>query len=100
VHSYDGRCAPSAFPRTATDGPRWRCVALLTARWALTAAATCYALALGAVLGVADHIFATAAQCCSVRWPPQARPPPPTPRSFNTSGPERTSARYGAPGNC
>ena len=20
----DGRCAPSAFPRTATDGPRWR----------------------------------------------------------------------------
>jgi hypothetical protein len=20
VHSYDGRCAPSAFPRTATDG--------------------------------------------------------------------------------
>jgi len=24
VHSYGGRCAPSAFPRTATDGPRWR----------------------------------------------------------------------------
>ena len=22
VHSYDGRCAPSAFPRTATDGLR------------------------------------------------------------------------------
>ena len=38
------------------------CCALLTARWALTAAATCYALALGAVLGVPDHIFATAAQ--------------------------------------
>ena len=38
------------------------CCALLTARWALTAAATCYALALGAVLGVPDHIFATTAQ--------------------------------------
>src|SRR6266542_6452947 len=26
VHAIrtDGRCAPSAFPRTATDGPRWR----------------------------------------------------------------------------
>ena len=24
VHSCSGRCAPSAFPRTATDGPRWR----------------------------------------------------------------------------
>jgi hypothetical protein len=24
VHSYDGRCAPSAFPRTATDRPRQR----------------------------------------------------------------------------
>jgi hypothetical protein len=31
-------------------------------RWALTAAATGYALALGTVLGVPDHIFATAAQ--------------------------------------
>jgi hypothetical protein len=38
------------------------CCGLLTARWALTAAATCYALALGAVLGVPDHIFATALQ--------------------------------------
>jgi hypothetical protein len=38
------------------------CCALLTARWALTAAATGYALALGAVLGVPDHIFATALQ--------------------------------------
>jgi cation:H+ antiporter len=38
------------------------CCALLTAQWALTAAATCYALALGAILGVPDHIFATAAQ--------------------------------------
>ena len=38
------------------------CCALLTARWALTAAATCYALALGAALGVPDHIFATALQ--------------------------------------
>jgi cation:H+ antiporter len=36
--------------------------ALLTARWALTAAATCYALVLGAVLGVPDHIFDTPAQ--------------------------------------
>jgi hypothetical protein len=31
-------------------------------RWTLTATATCYALVLGAVLGVPDHIFATAAQ--------------------------------------
>jgi cation:H+ antiporter len=38
------------------------CCALLTARWTLTATATCYALVLGAVLGVPDHIFATAAQ--------------------------------------
>ena len=38
------------------------CCALLTARWALTAATACYALALGAVLGVPDHIFATGAQ--------------------------------------
>jgi hypothetical protein len=38
------------------------CCALLTARWALTAAVTGYALALGTVLGVPDHIFATAAQ--------------------------------------
>jgi hypothetical protein len=34
------------------------CCALLTARWALTAAATCFTLA----LGVPDHIFATTAQ--------------------------------------
>jgi cation:H+ antiporter len=38
------------------------CCALLTARWALTATASCYALALGAILGVPDHIFATTAQ--------------------------------------
>ena len=38
------------------------CCALLTARWALTAIAACYALALGVILGVPDHIFATAAQ--------------------------------------
>jgi cation:H+ antiporter len=38
------------------------CCALLTARWALTAAAACLTLALGAVLGVPDHIFATTAQ--------------------------------------
>ena len=36
--------------------------ALLTARWALTAMASCYALALGTVLGVPDHIFATLTQ--------------------------------------
>ena len=38
------------------------CCALLTARWALTAAATCFALALGVVLGVPDQIFATVTQ--------------------------------------
>jgi cation:H+ antiporter len=38
------------------------CCALLTARWRLAASAACYALALGAVLGVPDHIFATTAQ--------------------------------------
>jgi hypothetical protein len=38
------------------------CCALLTARWALTAAASCYALALGIVLGVPDQIFATITQ--------------------------------------
>ena len=40
-----------------------RCCALLTARWALTAAAGyALALALETILGVPDHIFATAAQ--------------------------------------
>ena len=38
------------------------CCALLTGRWALTAAASCFALALGAVLGVPDQIFATVTQ--------------------------------------
>ena len=38
------------------------CCALLTGRWALTAAATFYALVLGTVLGVPDHIFATTGQ--------------------------------------
>jgi hypothetical protein len=38
------------------------CCALLTARWQLAAAATCYALALGAVLGVPDRIFTTTGQ--------------------------------------
>ena len=37
------------------------CCTLLTASWALTAAAD-YALALGTALGVPDHIFATALQ--------------------------------------
>jgi hypothetical protein len=38
------------------------CCALLTARWGLTAAASCFALALGVVLGVPDQIFATVTQ--------------------------------------
>ena len=38
------------------------CCALLTARWALTAAASCYAVALSVVLGVPDQIFATVTQ--------------------------------------
>jgi hypothetical protein len=38
------------------------CCALLTARWALTAAATSYAIALGIALGVPDQIFATSTQ--------------------------------------
>jgi len=38
------------------------CCALLTGRWALTAAASCFALALGVVLGVPDQIFATVTQ--------------------------------------
>jgi cation:H+ antiporter len=38
------------------------CCALLTRQWALTAAATIVALALGGLLGVPDQIFATAIQ--------------------------------------
>ena len=38
------------------------CCALLTGRWALTATASCFALALGVVLGVPDQIFATVTQ--------------------------------------
>ena len=38
------------------------CCALLTARWALTAAATGFAVVLGVVLGVPDQIFATVTQ--------------------------------------
>jgi cation:H+ antiporter len=38
------------------------CCAALTARWALTAAAAGFALALGAALGVPDEVFATATQ--------------------------------------
>jgi cation:H+ antiporter len=38
------------------------CCALLTARWALTATITCFALALGVLLGVPDQIFATVTQ--------------------------------------
>jgi len=38
------------------------CCALLTGRWALTATASCFAVALGVVLGVPDQIFATVAQ--------------------------------------
>ena len=36
--------------------------ARLTARWALTAAASCLAIALGVALGVPDQIFATVTQ--------------------------------------
>jgi hypothetical protein len=36
--------------------------ALLTARWALTAAAGCLTVALGVVLGVPDQIFGTITQ--------------------------------------
>jgi hypothetical protein len=38
------------------------CCALLTGRWALTATASCFAFALGVVLGVPDQIFATITQ--------------------------------------
>jgi len=38
------------------------CCALLTARWALTAAASGFAVLLGVVLGVPDQIFATVTQ--------------------------------------
>ena len=38
------------------------CCALLTGRWAPTAASTCCAVALGVVLGVPDQIFATVVQ--------------------------------------
>ena len=38
------------------------CCALLTGRWALTAAASCFAFALGVVLGIPDQIFATVTQ--------------------------------------
>ena len=38
------------------------CCALLTARWALTAAASGFALVLGVLLGVPDQIFATVTQ--------------------------------------
>jgi hypothetical protein len=38
------------------------CCALLTARWALTAAASGFALALRGLLGVPDQIFATVTQ--------------------------------------
>ena len=38
------------------------CCALLTGRWALTAVTSCFALALGVVLGFPDQIFATVTQ--------------------------------------
>lgn len=38
------------------------CCALLTGRWALTAAASCFAFALGVVFGVPDQIFVTITQ--------------------------------------
>jgi hypothetical protein len=48
------------------------CCALLAARWALTAAAGCHALALGTVLGIPDRIFATLTST-------RCRPPSPLP---------------------
>ena len=38
------------------------CCALLTGRWVPTSVASCFALALGVVLGVPDQIFATVTQ--------------------------------------
>ncbi len=38
------------------------CCALLTGRWALTAVTSCFAPALGVVLGFPDQIFATITQ--------------------------------------
>ena len=38
------------------------CCALLTGRWLMTAATSCFALALGVVLGFPDQIFATLMQ--------------------------------------
>ena len=45
--------------RLLITGP---CCALLTGRWVPTAVASCFALALGVVLGVPDQIFATVTQ--------------------------------------
>ena len=42
------------------------CCALLTGRWALTAATSCFALALGIVLGFPDQVFATVTQYASL----------------------------------
>ena len=68
---------PTVYPRSAVAGsPRRQrpdliligllilgpCCALLTGRWALTATASCFAFALGVVLGVPDQIFATTTQ--------------------------------------
>ena len=63
-----------------------RCCALLTAWWALTAAANCYALALGAVLGVlTTSLPLPFSTHCSARSPPLAPALP----SFGASAPKR-----------
>ena len=64
--------------------------ALLTARWTLTAAASCLAVALGIALGVPDQISPPSPSTCS--WPPSrpsGRPPLPARRSCSTSAPDR-----------
>ena len=42
------------------------CCALFTGRWALTAVTSCFALALGVVLGFPDQVFATVTQYASL----------------------------------
>ena len=57
-------CDAASGPRLVLIGllAAGPCCALLTARWVLTAAASCYAVALSVVLGIPDQIFATVTQ--------------------------------------
>jgi hypothetical protein len=62
------------------------CYALLTARWAPTAASACFAVVLAVILGIPDQIIATLTQCAR-SWPPSrspARQPPSAPRFSST----------------